>query len=115
MDPQMPYDESLADRVRETLSKSPEVVERKMMGGLVFMVNQHMCCGVTGTSLMVRVGKDAYEKSLAKPNVSPLDIGGGRQPKAFVLVAPEAIKNKKSLQSWIKKGLAFVETLPAKK
>jgi len=109
------YDERLAERIRAVFEKQSGVHDVKMMGGLVFMVNGHMCCGATGSDLMVRVGPDAYEKALTRTNVKPLDIGGGRTPRAFICVSAEGIKTKAALRSWVQKGVEFVETLPAKK
>jgi len=115
----MPYNEKTATRIGNALpgllSAKQKVAQIKMMGGLVFTVNGHMCCGVTGDDLMVRVGPDAYEESLAKEHVKPLDIGGGRQPRAFVCIEPAGFKTKPLLVRWIKKGVIFVSALPPKK
>jgi hypothetical protein len=107
------YDATLAARVRAILHSRRDVVEQKMMGGLCFMVGGNMCCGVTGTALMVRVGAEAYQQALAEPHVRPLEFGG-RRPKAFVLVDAEGVRTKATLERWIRRGLTFVATLPAK-
>jgi len=111
----MAYNEKSAERLRKVLTDVANVSERKMMGGLIFMVNDHMCCGITGDSLMVRVGPDAHESVLKEKYAGPLDIGGGRQPKAFVCVEPEGFRGKKALCSWVNRGIEFVGTLPPKK
>ena len=111
----MAYDEKTAERLRQALSEIQDVTQMKMMGGLVFMKSGHMCCGVSGQSLMVRIGPDAYEGALSKKHVRPMEIGKGRRPRAFVIVDPPGFKTEKALASWIRRGLDFVSTLPPKK
>ncbi|MDH3625981.1 MAG: TfoX/Sxy family protein, partial [Myxococcales bacterium] len=72
----MAYDEKLAGRVREVLARRRGVTEKKMFGGLSFLVNGHMCCGIVGDDLMVRVGPDAYEGALKKKGARPMDFTG---------------------------------------
>jgi TfoX N-terminal domain len=72
-----------------------------------------MCCGVTGSALMVRVGREAYQRMLAEPHVRPMQFAG-RRPTGFVLVDPEGYQNDTALATWIQRGLDFVATLPAK-
>lgn len=110
----MAYDEKVAERIRSALENRNDVREVKMMGGLIFMVKGHMCCGATGADLMLRVGPDAYKKALSSRHVRPLDIGGGRTPRAFVCVEAAGIKTTKALSNWIQQGVDFVETLPKK-
>jgi hypothetical protein len=110
----MPYDEPTAERVRQVLSRRRGVAEKRMMGALVFMVAGRMCCGVTGRALMVRVGRDAYARTVAQPHVRPMEIGG-RRPAGFVLVDPPAIKAPAALAKWVQRGLDFAATLPAKR
>ena len=109
----MAYDETLAARVRTILAAHKAVSEKRMMGGLCFMVGGNMCCGVTGGALMVRVGPEAYERTLGEPHVRPLEFGG-RRPKAFVLVDAKGVPTKAKLVAWVGRGLAFVATLPKK-
>ena len=109
----MAYDEGLAQRVREALSDQSAVIEKKMFGGLAFMVDGHMCCGVTRETLMVRVGPDAYEAALARPHARPMDFTG-RPLKGMVYVDREGHEEDEDLQSWVERGLAFTNTLPAK-
>ena len=108
----MAYDEDTARRVRRILSER-NAVEKAMMGGLCFMLNGNMCCGVSGSAVMVRVGADAYPQTLAQPHVRPLEFGG-RRPGGFVLVDREACRTDAALRSWVQKGIDFVATLPAK-
>ena len=92
----MAYDEKTAERVRRALSAQKGLVEKKMMGGLCFMVRGNMCCGVTGTSVMVRVGREEYEPALARPHVRPLEFAGCR-PSGFVLVDPDGYRTAAAL------------------
>ena len=109
----MAYDEKTAERVRRALSAQKSLVEKKMMGGLCFMVLGNMCCGVTGTSVMVRVGREGYEPALAKPHVRPLEFAG-RRPSGFVLVDPPGHRTAAALAAWVKRGVDFAAALPAK-
>ena len=110
----MAFDEKLAARIRAVLSGQPHLAERKMMGGLCFMIDGNMCCGVTGDALMVRVGQDGYAEALAKPHVRPLEFGG-RRPSGFVLVDPAGHRTPASLTRWIQVGLDIAAALPPKK
>ncbi|MEO1020000.1 MAG: TfoX/Sxy family protein [Pseudomonadota bacterium] len=109
----MAYDEKLADRVRRMLSGKQEVAEKKMMGALTFMVRGNMCCGVTGTALMVRVGSAGYEIALAQPHVRPMEIGG-RRPRAFICVEAQGCATDAALAEWVSRGVAFVSSLDRK-
>lgn len=109
----MSYDESLAERIRVVLSHRDDVVEKKMFGGLCFMVGGAMCCGLTKTDFMVRVGPDEYEGALAQPYARPMDFTG-RPLKGMVYVAPKGVGTRASLERWVSRGLAFVSTSPAR-
>jgi TfoX/Sxy family transcriptional regulator of competence genes len=109
----MPYDIQAADGIRVLLADQ-HVVERKMMGGLVFMVDGHMCVVASGRGgLMVRVGAEAQTRALKEPHVKPLSMAG-RTMTGFVRVMPEGYRTAAGLRKWVKRGLAFVSTLPAK-
>ena len=110
----MSYDEPTAERVRRILSSRRDVVEKRMFGGLCFMVNGGMCCGLTSDALMVRVGPDRYEEALARPHARPMDFTG-RPLTGMVYVDPAGYKSDAALEQWVKRGLDFVSTLPAKK
>ena len=99
----MAYDEALATRIRSHFNGRTEVTERKMFGGLAFLCDGRMCCGIVGTDLMVRVPKDAYESTLAEPHVRPMDFTG-RPMKGFVYVARVALRTPTSLRSWLTRG-----------
>lgn len=110
----MAYNEYLSARVRDALSDVGDLREKKMMGALCFMVGGHMCCGVTGVALMVRVGRDDYEAALTQDHVRPMEMSGGRKPRGFVLVDPRGVDTNEALSRWITMCCSFVSTLPAK-
>ena len=108
----MAYDEKTAERVRRALA-GRDATERKMMGATCFMVSGSMCCGVTGSAVMVRVGPEAYQLMLTQPHVRPMEIGG-RRPTGFVLVDPEGCRTERALTTWVQRGVHFVETFAGK-
>ena len=107
----MAYGEGLADRVRGALLPRPDIEEKKMFGGLAFMVGGHMCCGVIGDDLMVRVGRDAYEDALAAKGARPMDFTG-RPLRGMVYVGSEGHRTDDALASWVRRGTDFVASLP---
>ena len=109
----MAYDESLASRVKETLSGHPDIAERKMFGGLAFMLAGNMCCCVTDKGLMVRVGPEGYAEALTLPHAGVMDITG-RPMRGWVLVQPAGLVSRAGLADWVERGVAFAATLPAK-
>lgn len=90
------------------LSNRSDVVEKRMVGGLSFMVGGSMCCGVTGDALMVRVGADARDRALAEPHVRPMKLGG-RPLAAFVCIEPAGFRTDAALRAWVQRGIDFVE------
>ncbi len=109
----MAYDEKLAARVRERLISQPGFSERKMFGGLCFLLNGNMCCGINGDDLMLRVRPDGYEVALERPGVRPMDFTG-RPQRGMVYVASDALSSSRTLQRWLDQAMAFVESLPPK-
>ena len=109
----MAYDEKLAERVREILKRRRGVSEKKMFGGLAFLVNGHMACGVQGDDLMVRVGPDAYDSALKKAGARPMDFTG-RPLKGMVYVSPRGHRRKPSLAAWVEQSLSYARSLPPK-
>lgn len=109
----MTFDEGLAERVRSIFEPIENTVEKKMFGGLCFMVNGHMCCGLTKEDLMVRVGKSNYEKMLKKKYARPMDFTG-KPLTGMIYVAPQGISEDQDLKDWIQIGLDFVNTLTPK-
>ena len=108
----MSYDEKLAIRVRRALGRRGDVVEKKMFGGLCFMVNGSMCCGLTKNDFMVRVGPAEYDDALTQRHARPMDFTG-RPLKGMVYVAPEGLRSEAALARWVGRGLAFVDGAPA--
>ena len=108
----MAYDEKLADRVRDVFETEDGVTERKMFGGLAFMVNGHMACGIVGDELMLRLGADGAERALERPHVRPMDFTG-KPMTGMVFVGAEGLRGA-ALQRWIGKAVGFVGTLPPK-
>jgi TfoX/Sxy family transcriptional regulator of competence genes len=107
----MAFDEALAERVRALLRGPRKLEEKRMFGGLAFMVNGHMCCGIVGRDLVVRVGPDQYEKALSQPHARPMDFTG-RPMRGFVYVAPEGYRSTRDLKAWIQQSLDFVCRVP---
>lgn len=101
----MPLNEKLAARVRELLADQPKLEEKRMFGGLCFMVNDKMLMGVT-EELMCRVGPEAYEAALEQPGVREMDFTG-RPMKGYIFVDETGTKNRKDLQHWVDLCLAF--------
>nr|WP_277882984.1 TfoX/Sxy family protein [Paracoccus salsus] len=96
------------------MSDVGDLREQKMMGAVCFMVGGHMCCGVIGAALMVRVGRNGYEAALTQDHVRPMEMSGGRKPRGFVLVDPPGVETGDALNRWITRGRGFVSTLPEK-
>lgn len=110
----MAYDEGLAQRIREQLEGQPSVEEKKMFGGLCFMVSRHMCCGIVGEKLMARVGPEQYESHLKKEHAHQMDFTG-KPMKGMIYVEPAGLTSDNDLKDWIDVCLNFVESLPPKK
>jgi TfoX/Sxy family transcriptional regulator of competence genes len=103
----MAYDESLADRTREIISiHHKKVEEKKMFGGLCFMVNDKMCVGVEQERLMVRLDPEKYDEAMEKEGCRPMDFTG-KIMKGYVFVDREALNTKKKLEYWVNLALAF--------
>ena len=107
----MAHDEGLAQRVREALGELPGLVEKKMFGGIGFMVQGNMACGVNGDELIVRVGPEGYQEALAKPHARPFDMTG-RPMKGWVWVASEGYESDAALEDWVQQGIEFALSLP---
>ena len=102
----------LADRARAALAGRDDVSERRMMGGIVFMVSGHMCCGADRRGLMVRVGPEQFEAALDEPDARVMDLTG-RPMRGFVLVAPAGLTEAR-LAEWVERGVAHATSLPPK-
>ena len=109
----MAYDEELAERVRDALALREGVTERKMFGGIAFMLAGNMACGVLGDDLIVRVGSEEHERALAEPHVRPFDFTG-RPSKGIVFVSPAGVASDETLAGWVGAGADFAASLPSK-
>jgi TfoX/Sxy family transcriptional regulator of competence genes len=109
----MAYDEGLAQRLREATEDLPGVAEKKMFGGLCFLVSGNMSLGIVGEELMVRVGKDAYASALGEPHAREMDFTG-RAMKGMVYVGVEGFESDEDLEAWVARGIAFASSLPPK-
>ena len=109
----MAFDEALAARIRQGLARKKGVEEKKMFGGIGFLLNGNICVGVWKESLIVRLGPDEYEDALKEPHVKEFDITG-RAMKGWVLVKPDGIEADEQLKDWIGRAVKFVGKLPAK-
>jgi len=108
----MAYDEGLAERVRRALT-GDEVEEKKMFGGLCFLVGGHMALGVVDDDLMVRVGADAYEEALAEPHAREMDFTG-KPMRGMVYVGRRGLATPEALGRWVARGVSFARSLPPK-
>jgi TfoX/Sxy family transcriptional regulator of competence genes len=106
------FDEALADRVREILGARAELSERRMFGGIAFMLAGNMCCGVVGEDLMVRLGDDG-EAALAEPHTRPMDFTG-RPMKSAIYVDPDGTASDQDLAKWVEAGADYAASLPPK-
>ena len=109
----MAYDEALADRLRAVFAGRAGVREQKMFGGLVFMLDGNMACGIHGSELIVRVGRSSFEDALFQPHARPFDMTG-RPMRGFVFVAAAGIATGHDLAAWAGRGIAYAESLPPK-
>jgi TfoX/Sxy family transcriptional regulator of competence genes len=107
------YDEGLADRVRDHLAAAPGLSEKRMFGGLAFLLDGNMTVGVHGDELIVRLSPEANEAALERPGARPFDIT--RRPmKGWVFVDPTALESDEALGDWIDEAVDFVRSLPPK-
>ena len=109
----MAYDEGLAANVRKALATRRNVSEKRMFGGLSFLIRGNMCCGIVGDELMVRVGPERYDRALARRHVREMDFTG-RPLNGYVYVAPKGLRTAQSIRGWVDQGVAYARTLPPK-
>jgi TfoX/Sxy family transcriptional regulator of competence genes len=109
----MPYDEKLAERVRAKLKSTRGIVEKKMFGGVGFLVNGNLACGVNQQDLIVRLSDEDFETSLKQAHVRIFDMTG-KPMKGWIRVSTTGTATDKALQGWVEKGIAFARSLPAK-
>ena len=109
----MAYDELLGVRIRAALGPLPGLEEKKMFGGVGFMVNGNLACGVHKNNLIVRVGPENYTSAMARPHTLPFDMTG-RPMAGWLMVEPPGIATESELKAWVDQGLAFARSLPPK-
>jgi TfoX/Sxy family transcriptional regulator of competence genes len=106
----MEYDEALAQRVRTALNGVGRLSERKLFGGVGFIVNGNLACGVSGTTLFVRMSPEQFEAALVRPFVRPLDTTG-RAMKGWIVVDPQGVQSTGDLKRWIDQAVSFAQSL----
>lgn len=111
----MAYDENLAKRIDDALEKiaPPKLLDKKMFGGIGFLVQGNMACGVLGDDLIVRVGKQAYPEEISLPETKPFDTTG-RPMTGWVMVPDRFLRDDEVLLEWVRKGVSYALSLPAK-
>ncbi|MFZ2648834.1 MAG: TfoX/Sxy family protein [Burkholderiaceae bacterium] len=109
----MAFDETLAARVRPLLAAVEGVLEKKMFGGVAFLVHGNMSVGVHGSDLIVRINPGEAEEALEQPGTRIFDLTG-RPMKGWLLVASSALTQKSVLSKWVSKGVAYARSLPPK-
>jgi hypothetical protein len=106
----MAFDERVVEQIREVLAGRNDVLEKRMVGGRSFMVMGHLCCGVAGSAVMVRVGPLAYERALAEANVRPMAFRD-KPLTGYVCVDPAGYATRAQLAAWVQRALDYVSTL----
>jgi TfoX/Sxy family transcriptional regulator of competence genes len=109
----MPSDEGLVERLRDYFEDYPNVLEKRMFGGMCFMMNGNMLCGVVDSHIMLRVGPNQYEDCLKKDNVRLMDFTG-KPLKGFIYVDEDGIAEDEDLRAWVQTAETFVGSLPPK-
>ncbi len=110
----MPYDEDLVHRLRELLADEDAISEKKMFGGLAFLLNGHMSVSASRTGgLLVRIDPADTDAALARPHVELMKMGG-RTMDGWVIVAPDGLKTKRELAAWVNRAVTYARTLPPK-
>jgi hypothetical protein len=108
------YDVHLADRIRSILQSAAEFSEKKMFGGLAFMVNGHMCCGVLKTDLVLRLAPEEAAASLRQPHTRPMDFTG-KPMKSMIYVSGTGADSDKALAAWVESAVRLARSVPEKK
>ncbi len=114
----MAYNEKLAEQIRKALAGKKNLVEKKMFGGIAFMLNDKMCIGVDKDDIMLRCEKEDTDELLKKKGAKVFDLSGGRPMKGWLLVSPEGTKSQKDFDWWLNKdieGNKNASASPAKK
>jgi TfoX/Sxy family transcriptional regulator of competence genes len=110
----MPYDEDLANRIRELIAQEPDVTEKKMFGGLAFLINGNMSVAASGQGgLMVRCDPEQTDALLEKPHAKRFEMRG-REMQGWLRVDDEGVRTKRGLEPWVRTGVAYARSLPPK-
>jgi TfoX/Sxy family transcriptional regulator of competence genes len=109
----MAYDEALADRVRAELAGESGLTEKKMFGGIAFLLGGNLAVGVRGDDMMVRVGAERAPEALERPHARQSYMGE-REMKGWILVAPDGVATDADLAGWVRRGADYARSLPAK-
>ena len=107
----MAFDEILAGRIRKVLAKQAATSEKKMFGGLTFMLGGHMCCGVVKDNLVIRVHPEEYEQALSEPHARLMDFTG-RPLRGLIYVGPAGYQTDEALERWLRRAVRFASSLP---
>ncbi|HVD55287.1 MAG TPA: TfoX/Sxy family protein [Thermoleophilaceae bacterium] len=111
----VPYDEDLADRIRELTAGEPKLTEQRMFGGLAFLIGGNMSVAASGQGgLMVRVDPAATRALLSEPHTRAFEMRG-RAMQGWLRVDPEGVRTKRQLEPWVKRGVAYARSLPPKR
>ena len=110
----MAYDEGVAQRIRDHLGDYPDLEEKKMFGGIAFLYRGHMAFGIQDRDLMLRLGPDGGAAALQQPHTRPMDFTG-RPMKGYIYLSPAGYTAADDLDGWLRKALAFAQSLPPKK
>jgi TfoX/Sxy family transcriptional regulator of competence genes len=112
--PPVAYDEDLANRIRELMASESAVTEKRMFGGLAFLIAGNMSVSASGQGgLLVRVNPDQESKLLAEPHVQPMEMRG-RTLNGWLRVDPAGLQTKRELEQWVQRGISYAKSLPAK-
>jgi len=110
----VPYDEALADRIRDLLARDPDVTERRMFGGLAFLVGGHMAVAASGQGgVMVRIEPAQTDALVTEPHAGPMEMRG-RAMQGWVRVEAPGVATTAQLESWVGRGVAYARSLPPK-
>ena len=110
----MAFDDKLAARIRRRLGKKKGLTEKQMFGGLAFLLNGNMCCGVHGDEMIVRLDPADTERALRERHTRVFDLSGGRPMKGWLLVEPKGLATAPALAKWVDTGVAYAASLPPK-
>ena len=110
----MAFNEQLADRTREILASNPTLTEKRMFGGVCFLLGGNMVCGVSKDDLMLRMDAKRADELVERPHARPMDFTG-RPMKGYLFVGSEGLKTEKQLREWLAPAVEYVQSLPPKK